>query len=392
MAQRETALRLDEQWARIRSGAAYAEPAEQARLLDELITALRRAAGQAPGADPECAARLGLRLGDLAARRFAGGDRPGALAAIEEALAHARQAAPHSPEYARWYARGLINHGVWLAWPLSDGRRLPRYPLGPSGEEGPDPMERAAGERARDQTRAAVEVWLGLDGTDPVNRRGLAQATVFLADRLAELGFAHDAVAWAVAAENDFRELLATPAAEGSDGSDEAAETAEEAGEALAHLARQLELRLRYLSFDSLARLRADGLLPGRLLPQAAVAARIQGVPAAEIAARLHLDADTVAEFLRTRPWRAVWRVDVREPGGLWAVQGHPWHSAAEVADRTAQDVGAELVREFGASADHPGPAAHWRIHVWWHEEGDPAGSRFRLMYAPGSGTDPTPS
>ncbi|MGW1764933.1 hypothetical protein ACWCQL_12765 [Streptomyces sp. NPDC002073] len=392
MTQREAALRLDEQWARVRSGELDAGPAEQARMLDELITALRRPAEQ----DPECTARLGLRLGDLAARRFAHGDRAGALSAVDEALAHARRAAPHSPEYARWYARGLINHGVWLAWPLSDERRLPRHPLGPSAEDGPDPMERAAGERARDLTRAAVEVWLGLtsDDADPVNRRGLAQAKVFLADRLAELGLAHDAVAWSVSAENDFRFLLAAPAGHGGGAPDDEAleEAREEAAEALAHLARQLELRLRYLSFDSLERLRADGLLPDRLLPQAVLAARIQGAGAEEIADRLHLDADTVAGFLASRPWRAVWRLDVREPGGLWTVQGYPWHSSAEVTDRTAEDVGAGLIREFTASPDHPGPAAHWRVHVWWHEEGDPAGSRFRLMHAPGTGADRPPS
>ncbi|MDK9498523.1 hypothetical protein QEZ40_003708 [Streptomyces katrae] len=143
MEQREAALRLDGQWARIRSGAEPAGPAESERLLRELIGALRGPART----DPECAARLGLRLGDLAARRFGGGDRAGALAAVEEGLGHARRAAPHAPEFARWYARGLINQGVWLAWPLSDGARLPLHPLGAGGESGPGAME-TGGRRA----------------------------------------------------------------------------------------------------------------------------------------------------------------------------------------------------------------------------------------------------
>ncbi|MEU9004660.1 hypothetical protein [Streptomyces sp. NPDC048551] len=90
MSQREAVLRLDEQWARIRSGAAHADPGEDDRLLAELIGALREPART----DAECAARLGLRLGDLAARRFAAGDRAGALAAIEEGLHHERGRPP----------------------------------------------------------------------------------------------------------------------------------------------------------------------------------------------------------------------------------------------------------------------------------------------------------
>lgn len=93
MAQREAVLRLDEQWSRIRSGAAQALPAEADALLAELIGALREPART----DAECAARLGLRLGDLAARRFAAGDRGGALAAIEEGLRFSQQAAGHTP-------------------------------------------------------------------------------------------------------------------------------------------------------------------------------------------------------------------------------------------------------------------------------------------------------
>ncbi|MEU3404299.1 hypothetical protein ABZ766_10190 [Streptomyces sp. NPDC006670] len=370
MVQREAVLRLDGQWARIRSGAAQADPGEADRLLGELIGALREPART----DPECAARLGLRLGDLAGRRFAAGDRAGALAAIEEGLRHARQAAGHAPEYARWYARGLINQGVWLAWPLSDAARLPRHPLGEAGEERPGAMERAAGERARDLTRAAVEVWAGLDQDDPVNRRGLAQAKVFLGDRLAELGLAADAVAWAVDAEAGFRRLLlASPGPE----------EAQEAEEALDHIGRQLELRLRYLSFDSLAGLRTGGLLPERLLPQAVVAARIQGASEEDVADRLGLEAEQVATMLEVTPWRAVWRVEVRGADGLWAVVPAPWRGSAEVRGRTAEEVGTEVVRGFMASPQYPGDAALWRVRVWWHEEGDPAGARFRLVVGP---------
>ncbi|MFF8270948.1 hypothetical protein ACF059_26685 [Streptomyces sp. NPDC016562] len=367
MVQREAVLRLDEQWARVRSGAAHAEPAERERLLDELIGALRALDDD----DPRCGALLGLRLADRAAVRFAAGDRAGALATIEEGLRSSERAARHSPEFARWYARGLINHGVWLAWPLSDAARLPKHPLGPAASEGPSVMERAAGERARDLTRTAVEVWAGLDQRDPVNRRGLAQAKVFLGDRLAELGSAEEAVAWAVDAESDFRDLLlAGPAAEES----------QEAEEALDHIGRQLELRLRYLAFDSLVSLRARGLLPERLLPRAVVAAHIQGVAEAEIAARLHLGAEQVRTMLEVTPWRAVWRVEVRGPDGLWNVLGHPWHSGTEVRNRTAAEVGGEVLRAFAASADCPGAGAAWRIRLWWHEEGDPAGARFRYV------------
>ncbi|MFJ8015869.1 hypothetical protein [Streptomyces sp. NPDC096339] len=374
MVQREAVLRLDEQWARVRSGAAHAEPGERERLLDELIGALRPLTD-----DPQCTALLGLRLADRAALRFADGDRAGALATIEEGLRSSERAAPYSPDFARWYARGLINHGVWLAWPLSDGARLPRHPLGPTSSEGPSAMERAAGERARDLTRAAVEVWSGLDQRDPVNRRGLAQAKVFLGDRLAELGRAEEAVAWAVNAEGDFRRLLL---------SDTGPEESEEAEAALDHIGRQLELRLRFLTFPSLVRLRTEGLLPERLLPQAVVAARIQGVAEDEIAARLGLGAEQVATMLEVTPWLAVWRVEVRGADGLWNALDHPWRGSTEVRNRTAQDVASEVLHAFTASADCPGDGGHWRILLWWHEEGDPAGGRFRLL----SGPDTTPS
>ncbi|MFD3323693.1 hypothetical protein [Streptomyces sp. NPDC058701] len=373
MAEREAVLRLDEQWARVRAGDAHVEPAERERLLDELIGALRT-----HPEDPRCTALLGLRLADRAALRFAEGDRAAALATIEEALRSSERAAAYSPDFARWYARGLINHGVWLAWPLSDGARLPRHPLGRAATGGPSATERADGERARDLTRTAVGVWAGLDQRDPVNRSGLAQAKVFLGDRLAELGLAEDAVAWAVDAESDFRQLLlADPGT---------AESAD-AEEALDHIGRQLELRLRFLAFGSLVSLRARRLLPERLLPQAVVAARIQGVPESEIAARLHLGADQVHTMLEVTPWLAVWRVEVLGPDGQWNVQEHPWHSTTEVRNRTAEDVASELVRGFTDSAAYPGDGVPWRLRLWWHEEGDPAAARFRLVVGP----DPAP-
>lgn len=377
MVQREAVLRLDDQWARLRAGDARSDPAAREGLLDELIGALRTLTD-----DPECTALLGLRLADRAALRFAAGDRAGALATIEEGLRSSERAARHTPEYARWYARGLINHGVWLAWPLSDADRLPRHPLGPAAGDGPSAMERAAGERARDLTRTAVGVWAGLDQADPVNRRGLAQAKVFLGDRLAELGATEDAVAWAVDAESDFRRLLLA---------DPAAEEAEAAEEALDHIGRQLELRLRYLAFDELVGLRTRGLLPERLLPRAVVAARIRSVAEPEIAARLHLDAEQVRTMLEVTPWLAVWRFDVRGPDGLWNTLHHPWHSATEVRNRTAEDLAGELLGAFTRSPEYPGDAAHWRVFLWWHEEGDPAGARFRLLVGPDA-PSPTPS
>ncbi|MEV7829591.1 hypothetical protein AB0P12_03075 [Streptomyces subrutilus] len=377
MADREAVLRLDERWARLRAGEAQAAPAERERLLDELIAALRT-----HPEDPRCTALLGLRLADRAALRFAGGDRAAALATIEEGLRSSERAAAYAPDYARWYARGLINHGVWLSWPLSDDARLPRHPLGPAAGDGPSTVERAAGERARDLTRTAVGVWAGLDQRDPVNRRGLAQAKVFLGDRLAELGSAEDAVAWAVDAEADFRQLLLA---------DPGPEEAEEAEEALDHIGRQLELRLRFLAFGSLVGLRSRGLLPERLLPQAVVAARIQGVDEPEIAARLHLGAEQVRTMLEVTPWLAVWRIEVRGPDGLWTAQEPPWHGATEVRNRTTEDIASELVRGFARSADYPGEGVHWRVRVWWHEEGDPAGARFRLVVGPDAPA-PTPS
>ncbi|MEU7553372.1 hypothetical protein AB0B01_13655 [Streptomyces sp. NPDC044571] len=246
-------------------------------------------------------------------------------------------------------------------------------------------MERAAGERARDLTRAAVAVWADLDQHDPVNRRGLAQAEVFLGDRLAELGLAEEAVAWAVDAESGFRRLLLA---------DPGPEAAQEAEAAIDHIGRQLELRLRLLSFDSLVRLRDRGLLPEPLLPLAVVGARIRSVPEQEIAGRLHLDAEQVGTMLEVTPWRAVWRFEVRGPEGLWAVQGSPWRGSTKVRNRTAEEIGGELVRGFRESAECPGEGGSWRVRLWWHEEGDPAGALFRLLVGPGAaaGGGGTPS
>lgn len=129
--------------------------------------------------------------------------------------------------------------------------------------------------------------------------------------------------------------------------------------------------------------LRAERLLPERLLPQAVVAARVQGFEESEIAARLRLGAEQVRTMLEVTPWLAVWRVEVRGPDGTWNVLEHPWHSATEVRNRTARDVGAELVRGFADSADHPGDGGHWRVLLWWHAAGDPAGARFRLASGP---------
>lgn len=92
MVQRDAVLRLDDRWARVRSGADHAEPTERERLLDELIGALRPFPD-----DPRCTALLGLRLADRAALRFAAGDRAGALATIEEGLRSSERAAGHSP-------------------------------------------------------------------------------------------------------------------------------------------------------------------------------------------------------------------------------------------------------------------------------------------------------
>lgn len=78
-----------------------------------------------------------------------------------------------------------------------------------------------------------------------------------------------------------------------------------------------------------------------------------------------------------------MWRFEVRGPDGLWNVLEHPWHSTTEVRNRTAEDVAGELLRGFVDSADYPGDGSHWRVLLWWHEEGDPAGARYRLAVGP---------
>lgn len=113
------------------------------------------------------------------------------------------------------------------------------------------------------------------------------------------------------------------------------------------------------------------------------VAARIQGVEEPGIAAGLGLGVEQVRTMLEVTPWLAVWRFEVRGPDGLWNVLPHPWHSATEVRNRTAEDVAGELLRGFTDSADYPGDGGHWRILLWWHEEGDPVGARFRLVVGP---------
>ncbi|WP_424214368.1 hypothetical protein ACN20G_21135 [Streptomyces sp. BI20] len=396
MTQREAALRLDETWAELRADREERPPGapdpgadEAEALLTRLVHALREAARDG---DVECTARLGLRLADLAGLRFGRGDRAGALSAVGEALHHSEQAArraPDVPEFTRWWARGLINQGVWLAWPLSDDRRLPRWPLGSAGSEGPGMMERAAGERALALTRTAVDVWAGLDRADAVNRRGLAQAKVFLADRLAELGHREEAVAWAVDAENDFRRLLA-----GHPGGASAAEAAGEAEgvrAALAHLARQLDLRLRHLEFASLVRLRAQGLLPERLLGQAVVLGGVRGLGPDEIAEGLGVPPAQVAAWWRGSPWPAVWRVDVRDRDGLWSALPRPWQGRAEVRGRTAADVSAELAESFLGSSERPAAGTPWRLHVWWRTAGDPAAALYRLAGTVGTHEAHTP-
>ncbi|WP_050779341.1 hypothetical protein [Streptomyces sp. Mg1] len=126
-------------------------------------------------------------------------------------------------------------------------------------------------------------------------------------------------------------------------------------------------------------------------------------MPEPEIAGRLRLGADQVATMLEVTSWLAVWRVDVRGPDGTWNALEHPWHSAAEVRGGSAREVAGELLRGFAASPDHPGEGGHWRLGIWWQQEGDPAGAVFRRVIGPdtdpgggpGTGRDapaPTPS
>ncbi|WP_406001555.1 hypothetical protein [Streptomyces sp. NBC_00829] len=367
--ERTAALRLDAEWARIRSGRAGVAPRERERVLTELIAAL------APHAedDPALTARLGLRYGDLARHHFDTGRRDKALYAVGEALRRCAEPAGRDGEHARWYARALISQAVYLAEPLSDELGMPRYAFHPDGER-PPPADLEDGLAALASTHRAIEVWESLDQADPRNREGLAQAHVFLGDRLEELGRPADAAAWAVRAEREFHTLWSTP---------EVPVPTRTAS--LEHLGDQLERRLRRCPFDGgLTRLRAQDLLPERLLPLAVVAARIEGVEPDVIAEGLRLDGQEVRRILRARSWRAVWRFDVRDAtDGSWKPMTYPWRGNDAVTDSSAEAVAAELADALLHSPDRPPPSAHWRIAVWWEDEDHLDGSRFRRTFEP---------
>jgi hypothetical protein len=337
-------------------------------MLTDLIAAL------APHAEDDLSlsARLSLRYGDLAHHHFDSGRRGDALSAVAEAVRRCEEPAGHDDEHARWYAKALISQSVYLAEPLSDDLGLPRYPFQPRGES-PPPGDREDGLAAVAATHRAIAVWERLDQADPVNREGLAKAHVFLGDRLEELGRPVEAARWAVRAEREFHELWQAP---------EAAGRAHAA--VLEHLGDQLERRLRRCPFDGgLTRLRSEALLPDRLLPLAVVAARIDGVEAGAIAEGLALEVEEVRRILRSHCWRAVWRFDVRRTDGSWAPMPYPWRGMDAVTDRSAEAVAAELAEAFGRSPDRPPAAAHWRFALWWDEEDQLAGSRFRMTFAP---------
>ncbi|MCX4822270.1 hypothetical protein OG883_20740 [Streptomyces sp. NBC_01142] len=366
--ERTAALRLDAEWAKVRSGRAGASPRARERMLKDLIAAL------APHAvdDLTLTAKLSLRYGDLARHHFDTGRRADALSAVDEAIRRCEESARHDEEHARLYAGALINRAVYLAEPLSDELGLPRYAFHPDGDQ-PSPDVREDGLAALAGTRRAIEVWKGMDQSDPRNREGLAQAHVFLGDRLEELGHPVEAAAWAVRAEREFRALWSAPDPH-----------AAAHGATLEHLGDQLERRLRRCPFDSgLTHLRERDLLPARLLPLAVVAARIEGVEPEPIAARLRLDVAEVRRILRAHSWRAVWRFDIREADGDWTPMGYPWRGMDAVADRSAEAVAAELTDAFLHSPDRPPPSVHWRIAVWWEEEDHLDGSRFRRTHAP---------
>ncbi|MEU0398163.1 hypothetical protein ABZ208_36510 [Streptomyces sp. NPDC006208] len=365
--ERTAALRLDAEWAKVRTGRPGASPRKRERMLTDLIAAL------APHAEDDLSlsARLSLRYGDLARHHFDNGRRDDALSAVDEAVRRCEEPAGHDDEHARWYAKALISRSVYLAEPLSDELGLPRYPFQPRGER-PRPCDRADGLAAVAATHLAITVWEGLDQTDPRNREGLAKAYVFLGDRLEELGRPVEAAGWAVRAEHAFRELWQAPDPAGR------AHTA-----VLEHLGDQLERRLRRCPFDGgLTRLRREALLPDRLLPLAVMGARIEGIGAEAIAEGLALEVAEVRRILRSRCWRAVWRFDVRRDDGSWAPMAFPWRGMDAVADRSAEAVAADLADAFSRSPDRP-PAAHWRFALWWEEEDQLEGSRIRMTFAP---------
>ncbi|MGW1977777.1 hypothetical protein [Streptomyces sp. NPDC001889] len=377
--ERTAALRLDAEWARIRSGRAGVPPGERERLLRELIAALTPLAD----ADPPLAARLSLRWADLARHHFDAGRRADALTAAHEAVRRCAEPARHDPEHARWYARALLGQAVYLAEPLSDELGLPRYAFQPTGDR-PPAGARADGLAALTTTRRAMEVWRGLDPADPRNGEGLAQSEAFLGDRLEELGDPVEAAAWAVRAERRFRELAVR----------DGAEPESRYATALEHLGEQIERRLRRCPFrGGLTRLRSGGLLPERLLPLAVVAARIEGAEPDAIAAGLALEGAEVRRLLRARSWRAVWRFDVREADGApWTPLAYPWRGTDAVTDRSAAAVAAELTDAFLHAPGRPPAPARWRLAVWWEEEDQLAGARFRCAYPrvpAGGGTRP---
>jgi hypothetical protein len=138
--ERTAALRLDAEWAKVRSGRAGASPRERERMLKDLIAALSPHAED----DLPLTARLSLRYGDLARHHFDTGQREDALSAVDEAIWRCEEPARHDEEHARWYARALINQAVYLAEPLSDELGLPRYALNPHGDQ-PSPDAREEG-------------------------------------------------------------------------------------------------------------------------------------------------------------------------------------------------------------------------------------------------------
>jgi hypothetical protein len=331
-------------------------------MLTDLISAL---APHAVG-DLSLAARLSLRYGDLARHHFDTGSRTDALLAVDQAVRQCAGPAEHDAEHARWYARALLSQAVYLAEPLSDELGLPRYPFQAHGEQ-PCAEDRLAGLAAVEATRRAIAVWERLDASDPRNREGLAQAHVFLGDRLEELGRPVDAAECAVRAERGFHAVWQAP---------DPSERAHAA--VLGHLRDQLERRLRHCPFDGgLTRLHKRGLLPERLVPLAVLAARIEGVEPRAIAEGLGIDRAEVDRMLRARSWRAVWRFDLRTADGSWAPLAHPWRGMDAVTDCTAEEVAADLIDAFRTSPDVP--PVPWRFALWWEEEEHLDGSRVRM-------------
>ncbi|GLF98614.1 hypothetical protein [Streptomyces yaizuensis] len=398
--ERTAALRLDAEWTKVRTGRAGVPPGERERMLLDLISALTPHATN----DPDLTARLSLRYADLARHHFDAGRRAKALRAVAEAIRRCAGPARHDEEHARWYARALLSQAVYLAEPLSDELGLPRYAFPERGER-PPAGARADGLAALDATRRALAVWEGLDSGDPRNREGLAQARAFLGDRLEELGDPVTAVAWAVRAEREFEALQeqeqergrgqgqGTDTTDDTDGTDTADDplpgmAGSRHANTLEHLSDQLTRRLRRCRFQGgLTRLRAEDLLPERLLPLAVVAARVAGVAQGTIARELRVPPAEVARILRAHCWRAVWRFDTRAaPDTPWTPMPYPWRGMDAVTDRSAAEVAAELTDALLTGPDRPGEATHWRIAVWWEDEGRPEGACFRRTHTPPHG------